>query len=149
MAVVRAIPQPEKAFQKQKGVSINRKSQIVRSIGLGFKTPKEAMQGAYVDKKCPFVGNVSIRGRILTGMVKSVAMRRSIVVQRDYLHYIPKYRRFEKRRKTLLAHCSPCFRLSVGDIVKIGQCRPLSKFIRFNVLSIERKATSDSKLKKF
>merc|ERR1719285_127138 len=107
------------------------------------------MIGAYVDNKCPFVGTVSIRGRILTGMVKSTAMRRTIVLQRDYLHYIPKYRRFEKRRKTLLAHCSPCFRLAIGDIVKVGQCRPLSKFVRFNVISIERKATSDSKLKKF
>ena len=121
----------------------------MRSIGLGFKTPREATEGAYVDKNCPFTGKISIRGRILTGMVKSTAMKRSIVVQRNYLHYIPKYRRFEKRRKTLLAHCSPCFRLSVGDIVKIGQCRPLSKFVRFNVLSIERKATGESKLKKF
>ena len=36
-----------------------------KSIGLGFKTPKEAIEGSYVDKKCPFTGNVSIRGRIL------------------------------------------------------------------------------------
>jgi hypothetical protein len=26
--------------------------------------------GKYVDKKCPFTGNVSIRGRILSGVVK-------------------------------------------------------------------------------
>jgi len=30
----------------------------------GFKTPSEAIKGDYVDKKCPFTGNVSIRGRI-------------------------------------------------------------------------------------
>jgi small subunit ribosomal protein S11e len=36
-----------------------------KSIGLGFKIPKEAIEGSYVDKKCPFTGNVSIRGRIL------------------------------------------------------------------------------------
>merc|ERR1712060_497293 len=135
-------------FQKQRGVSINRKRQIVKSIGLGFKTPKEATEGTYVDNKCPFTSTVSIRGRILTGMVKSVAMKRTIVVQRDYLHFIKKYRRYEKRRKTLMAHCSPCFRLGVGDIVKLGECRPLTKWVRFNVIKIERKATT-SALKKF
>lgn len=31
---------------------------------LGFKTPQTAIEGAYVDKKCPFTSDVSIRGRI-------------------------------------------------------------------------------------
>jgi hypothetical protein len=47
----------------------------------------------YIDKKCPFTGNVSIRGRILTGTVKSTKMNRTIIVRRDYLHYIKKYMR--------------------------------------------------------
>ena len=46
---------------------------------------------ANVDKKCPFTGDVSIRGRILTGKVVSTKMTRTIVIRRDYLHYIPKY----------------------------------------------------------
>merc|ERR1712142_1191762 len=32
---------------------------------------------------CPFTGNVSIRGRILTGIVKSMKMNRTIVLRRD------------------------------------------------------------------
>ena len=32
---------------------------------MGFKTPKEAIEGHYIDKKCPFTGNVSIRGKII------------------------------------------------------------------------------------
>ena len=43
------------------------------------------------DKKCPFTGNVSIRGRILTGKVVSTKMTRTLIIRRDYLHYIPKY----------------------------------------------------------
>lgn len=43
------------------------------------------------DKKCPFTGDVSIRGRILTGRVVSTKMTRTIIIRRDYLHYIPKY----------------------------------------------------------
>jgi small subunit ribosomal protein S11e len=47
--------------------------------------------GINVDKKCPFTGDISIRGRILTGKVISTKMTRTIVIRRDYLHYISKY----------------------------------------------------------
>lgn len=47
----------------------------MRNVGLGFKTPREAIDGTYVDKKCPFTGNVSIRGRILNGTVMSLKMQ--------------------------------------------------------------------------
>ncbi|KAK3520555.1 hypothetical protein QTP70_026496 [Hemibagrus guttatus] len=62
-------------------------------------------------------------------------MQRTIVIRRDYLHYIRKYNRFEKRHKNMSVHLSPCFRdVTVGDIVTVGECRPLSKTVRFNVL---------------
>jgi small subunit ribosomal protein S11e len=108
----------------------------VRSVGLGFKTPKEAAEGAYIDHKCPFTGDVAIRGRILTGTVKSTKMHRTIVIRRDYLHFIKKYQRYEKRHANLAAHISPAFRTREGDTVVVGQCRPLSKTVRFNVLRV-------------
>jgi ribosomal protein S17 len=82
-----------------------------------------ASPGKYVDKKCPFTGNVSIRGRILSGVVKTTKMKRTIVIRRDYLHYISKYNRFEKRHSTLPAHCSPAFLVREGQKVVVGQCR--------------------------
>ncbi|XP_068675170.1 small ribosomal subunit protein uS17-like [Montipora capricornis] len=154
--------QIEKAFQKQPSIFQNKKRVLgqtgkkdkkkdlryVRSVGLGFKTPREAIEGTYIDKKCPFTGNVSIRGRILTGTVKSMKMKRTIVIRRDYLHHVKKYNRFEKRHKNLSAHLSPCFRdVSVGDVVTVGQCRPLSKTVRFNVLKVTKgKASKDKKM---
>jgi len=36
-----------------------------KKVGLGFATPADAIQGTYVDKKCPYTGNVSVSGRIL------------------------------------------------------------------------------------
>ena len=55
-----------------------------KNVGLGFRTPRDAIEGArcpgsewttyqqhntgtYIDKKCPFTSNVAIRGRILQG----------------------------------------------------------------------------------
>lgn len=81
------------------------------------------------DKKCPFTGLVSIRGRILTGTVVSTKMHRTLIIRREYLHYIPKYSRYEKRHKNLAAHVSPAFRVEEGDQVTVGQCRPLSKTV--------------------
>lgn len=81
------------------------------------------------DKKCPFTGLVSIRGRILTGTVVSTKMHRTLVIRREYLHFVPKYARYEKRHKNLSAHVSPAFRVEEGDIVTVGQCRPLSKTV--------------------
>ncbi|KAJ7899511.1 putative RPS11B-ribosomal protein S11B [Mycena olivaceomarginata] len=87
-----------------------------KDVGLGFKTPAEAINGSYIDKKCPFTGDISIRGRILTGKVVSTM---------DYLHYIPKY----NRHKNLAAHVSPIFPVEIGDVVKVGES--LSNAVRF------------------
>nr|AAX48887.1 S11 [Suberites domuncula] len=154
--------QTERAYQKQKPIFQNSKTVIlggskkkkdqrfVRNVGLGFKTPREAVEGTYIDKKCPFTGNVSIRGRILTGIVKSLKMKRTIVIRRDYLHYIKKYHRFEKRHKNLSAHLSPCFRdVALGDLAVVGQCRPLSKTVRFNVLKVQKTKGGKKQFQKF
>ncbi|KAG8137175.1 putative 40S ribosomal protein [Naja naja] len=97
--------QTERAYQKQPTIFQNKKRVLLgdagkeklpryyKNIGLGFKTPKEAIEGSYIDKKCPFTGNVSIRGRILSGVVTKMKMQRTIVIRRDYLHYIRKYNR--------------------------------------------------------
>lgn len=137
--------QNEKAYQKQDGIFIGRKRGLgkktkkgmryYKSVGLGIKTPDEAIKGSYVDKKCPFTGNVSIRGRILKAMIISHKMKRTVVVRRDYLQYVSKYRRFEKRHSNMSVHCSPAFlNVGEGDVVTIGQCRPLAKTVKFNVL---------------
>ncbi|XP_033101420.1 40S ribosomal protein S11-like [Anneissia japonica] len=147
--------QNERAFQKQPTVFQNRKrvlgskvkvQRLVRNVGLGFKTPAEAKEGTYIDKKCPFTGNVHIRGRILSGSVVKMKMDRTIVIRRDYLHYIKKYNRFEKRHKNLSVHLSPCFRdVKLGDVVTVGECRPLSKTVRFNVLKVNKAPGSTKK----
>ena len=58
---------------------------VVKAIGLGFKTPQDAKDGCYIDKKCPWAGNVSIRGKLLRGVVVSTKMKRTLVIRRDYL----------------------------------------------------------------
>ncbi|XP_006107850.1 40S ribosomal protein S11 isoform X2 [Myotis lucifugus] len=154
--------QTERAYQKQPTIFQNKKRVLLgetgkeklpryyKNIGLGFKTPKEGIEGTYIDKKCPFTGNVSLRGRILSGVVTKMKMQRTIVIRRDYLHYIRKYNRFEKRHKNMSVHLSPCFRdVQIGDIVTVGECRPLSKTVRFNVLKVTKAAGTKKQFQKF
>merc|ERR1711971_373471 len=153
--------QTEKSFQHQPTVFLNNKKNLIsgkgkknlryfKNVGLGFKTPREAIDGTYIDKKCPFTGNVSIRGRILTGIVLKMKTQRTIVIRRDYLHYVRKYNRFEKRHRNLSVHLSPCFRdVEAGDVVTVGECRPLSKTVKFNVLKITKGAGSKKGFSKF
>ncbi|KIM85176.1 hypothetical protein PILCRDRAFT_817169 [Piloderma croceum F 1598] len=76
-------------------------------------------------------------------------MTRTIVIRRDYLHYIPKYNRYEKRHKNMAVHVSPAFRVELGDVVTVGQCRPLSKTVRFNVLRVSKSKALTKSFGKF
>jgi small subunit ribosomal protein S17 len=99
------------------------KKEQVRNIGISVKAPAESCD----DKNCPFHGTLPVRGQVITGVVSSVKMQDSILVKREYMHYVPKYERYEKRTSTYSAHCPSCIKVKTGDRVRIAECRPLSK----------------------
>jgi small subunit ribosomal protein S17 len=98
-----------------------------RNIGVNVQPPTESCD----DKFCPFHGTLPVRGQIITGVVSSVKMKNSIIVEREYMSYVPKYERYEKRTSKYSAHCPPCIKVETGDRVRIAECRPLSKTISF------------------
>jgi len=99
----------------------------VKNIGIAVTPPKEICS----DKNCPFHGALSVRGQIISGVVKSNKMQGSILVKKEFSHYVQKYERYEKRTSLIAAHCPPCIKTQVGDKVRIAECRPLSKTISF------------------
>jgi len=92
------------------------------------------------DKNCPFHGTLRIRGKLLEGVVVSDKMDKTVIVQRDYLHYVPKYMRYERRRSRIPAHNPPCINARKGDRVLIGECRPISKTVAFCVVKVIERA---------
>ncbi len=149
--------QNQRAFQKQDCIFVGKKrvlgkakkgirdQRYFKSVGLGIKTPRAAIDGTYVDRKCPWTGNVNIRGKLITGVIKTTKMKNTVIIRKDYLHYIKKYNRFEKRHKNTPVHVSPAFRVKAGDEIMAGQCRPLSKTVRFNMLKVIRSSGGNKK----
>jgi small subunit ribosomal protein S17 len=95
-----------------------------------LKKPKKTCK----DRNCPFHGELPVRGRVLEGTVVSAKMNKTVIVQRDYLHYVPKYKRYERRRSRIPSHNPPCINAKEGDRVKIAECRPISKTVSFVVI---------------
>ena len=70
---------------------------------------------------------LSLRGAVLEGTVVSVHGK-TAVVQMNYIHKVRKYERLEKRRRKIHAHVPDgLVALKQGDVVKIAECRKISK----------------------
>jgi len=79
------------------------------------------------DENCPFHGTLGVRGQTLEGTVASTDMTKTVVVEREYDVYVPKYDRYMKRRSRVSAHHPPCLDVEEGEQVRIAETRPLSK----------------------
>ncbi|MEM2192634.1 MAG: 30S ribosomal protein S17 [Candidatus Hadarchaeales archaeon] len=86
------------------------------------------------DPKCPFHGRLSTRGRVMEGVVVSDKMAKTVTVQIERLHYLPKYERYERRTSKIHAHNPPCLNVKTGEKVRIMECRKLSKTKSFVVI---------------
>ena len=101
-----------------------------RDIGLDVRAPKARCD----DRHCPFHGRLPVRGQVIEGTVVSTGMQRTAVVERTLLHFVPKYERYEKRRRRYLAHAPPCLNVPIGHRVRIAETRPLSKLVSFCIV---------------
>jgi small subunit ribosomal protein S17 len=99
-------------------------------MSLSFKKPKKTCD----DLNCPFHGELPVRGRVLEGTVVSAKMDKTIIVESDYLFYIPKFKRYERRRSRIPSHSPPCIDVKEGDRVVIAESRPISKTVGFVVV---------------
>ena len=106
-----------------------------RDIGVDAKPPEKECN----DPNCPWHGNLKVRGQMMEGVVVSDKMKNTVVVEREYLRYVKKYERYEKRRRRYHVHNPPCIDAKVGDKVRFMECRLLSKTVSFVVIEkIER-----------
>ncbi|UAL07534.1 MAG: 30S ribosomal protein S17 [Candidatus Methanogranum gryphiswaldense] len=101
-----------------------------RNIGIDVVPPTSECN----DPNCPFHGSLPVRGQVIEGVVATVKMSKTVIVERNYLRFEKKYERYEKRSARYACHASPCLGLKVGDRVRIMECRPISKTVSFVVV---------------
>jgi small subunit ribosomal protein S17 len=99
-------------------------------MSLTFKKPKKSCD----DRNCPFHGTLAVRGRILDGVVVTAKMDKTVIVEREYLQFLTKFVRYERRRSHIPSHNPPCIDAKEGDRVRVAECRPLSKTVSFVVV---------------
>lgn len=79
------------------------------------------------DKKCPFHGEITVNEELFTGKVVKKDLNRSATIEWEKSSYVPKYERYEVRRKRLRVHNPACIDAQVGEVVLAAKTRPLSK----------------------
>ncbi len=107
---------------------------MTHDIGLDVQPPTKECN----DPNCPFHGVLPVRGQVLSGVVVSDKMDKTVVVQRAFMKKIAKYERYEKRKTKVHAHNPPCMDAKMGDNVTIAECRPLSKTKSYVVIEVAK-----------
>lgn len=105
---------------------------------------KQNVTSKCTDVKCPFHGELKLRGRKFMGTVIKKFPKR-VVIEFERTIFIPKYERYAKSKTKLHARLSDCLanEIQVGDYIEIQECRQLSKIIAFAVTKKIRSATEN------
>jgi small subunit ribosomal protein S17 len=82
------------------------------------------------DIKCPFHGELSVRGRSFMGTVISKHPKR-LCIEFERTVFIRKFERYAKKKTKIHAKLPDCLAstINVGDYIEIKQCRQLVIFM--------------------
>ena len=97
---------------------------MTRNIGIKVPTPTEKIEEN--DKKNPFNGTLSIRGKLFEGKVI-----------KDSPTYYSKFKRYARSKNSIHAHVPTNIQVKEGDTVVAAECRPLSKSVSFVVIEVK------------
>jgi small subunit ribosomal protein S17 len=70
---------------------------------------------------------IKTRGSVVDGLVVSDKGKNTVIVQRELTRFIPKYERYARSHSKIPAHNPDEMGAKTGDIVRIAECRKLSR----------------------
>lgn len=78
--------------------------------------------------------SIRTRGRTFTGLVVESKMQSTAIVEWPRRKYVTKFERYEKTRTKVKVHNPKEIDAKKGDIVKVIECRPISKTKHFTIV---------------
>ena len=93
-----------------------------------------------MDEEMEFVADTVAVARAVTGIVVSNKMDKTITLRVERRVKHPVYGKFVRRSKKIHAHDAENV-CSIGDVVTVEECRPLSKTKSWMLKSVEVKAS--------
>ena len=108
---------------------------MTRNIGLPVKEPNGKITEN--EKKNPFNGTLSIRGKIFEGTVIDAKAKGTVVIQKESPIYFKKFKRFGRSKNKIHAHVPSNINVQEGDYVIAAECRPISKSVSFVVVEVK------------
>ena len=99
------------------------------------KVESKNLAAANDEKDCPIHGNLKTRGKTFEGVVIRKFKKR-VAIEFERMIFVRKFERFMKGKTKIHARLPVCIedQIKIGDMIKIKECRPLSKLIHFVVL---------------
>lgn len=87
------------------------------------------------NQDCHIHGNLKIRGKTFEGIVIRKFHKR-VAIEFERMIYVKKYERYAKSKTKIHARLPTCMenQINKGDLIRIQECRPLSKIIHFVVI---------------
>ena len=107
---------------------------MTRDIGIKVKAPKQ--EPDQTDKKNPFNGTLSIRGKLFEGRVVKNKAKNTVVIQKESPVYFSKFKRYARSKNSIHAHVPSNLEVKDGDMVIAAECRPLAKSVSFVVVEV-------------
>ena len=112
---------------------------MTRNIGIDVLPPKRKPNDG--DTKNPFNGTLSVRGKLVEGVVISASAKNTIVIERDSPTYYTKFKRYARSRNRIHVHVPSNIDVKVGNKVLAAECRPISKSVAFVVVEVKDNVT--------
>ena len=87
------------------------------------------------------------RGRSFEGIVVKKFPKR-VVIEFERVLYAKKYERFYKRTTRIHSYLPSDIRVELGDLIRVQECRPLSKLIHHVVIAKVKSSSINQEVKK-
>ena len=105
---------------------------------IGIKVPDPGKEIEENEKKNPFNGTLSVRGKLFQGKVIKSKAKNTVVLQKESPTYNSKFKRYARSKNSIHAHVPSNIEVNECDIVVAAECRPLSKSVSFVVVEVKK-----------